>query len=175
MLPPDIERLFGTKVQIGSTPESCPDLGPCLLWTAAKNDCGYPVVRLGGRNQYAHRIAFQMARGSIPEGFKLDHLCRVANCINPQHLEAVTKRENLMRSTCVSAKNAAKLCCPKGHSLTGENLIPWFLERGKHVCRTCKNERERLRYEVQTNNSVSLTPIKQEQLPVRNLEAVENI
>jgi len=50
-----------------------------------------------GPVRYAHRLAYERAKGSIPAGLQIDHLCRVRECVNPDHLEAVSQRENIRR------------------------------------------------------------------------------
>lgn len=92
----DIAERFAAKF----TPE--PNTG-CWLWTAALNNCGYAVLSLGttsGRTNligYAHRIAWELERGSVPEGLTLDHRCRVRHCVNVAHLEPVTHQVNCQR------------------------------------------------------------------------------
>src|SRR5688572_16860021 len=71
--------------------------GGCWLWTASRILSGYGQVRFEGKNQRAHRVAYALVKGPIPEGLVLDHLCRVKHCVNPDHLEAVTQAENLRR------------------------------------------------------------------------------
>lgn len=58
--------------------------GSCLLWTGSLNNKGYG--KIGDR--YAHRVTYELARGPIPAGLELDHLCRTPACVNPDHLEA---------------------------------------------------------------------------------------
>lgn len=69
----------------------------CWLWRGAVDPTGYGRFFLDGRMDYAHRAAYRLLVGPIPEGLDIDHLCRVRACVNPQHLEAVTRRENLLR------------------------------------------------------------------------------
>jgi hypothetical protein len=73
------------------------ELGACRLWQGARVSGGYGSLKYKGRTVSAHRLAWQFANGSIPEGLELDHLCRVRHCINPDHLEAVTPQENVRR------------------------------------------------------------------------------
>jgi hypothetical protein len=112
--------------------------GSCWLWTAATNAYGYGVIGIPGthRTELAHRAAFRAWRGMVPDGKDLDHLCRTRSCVNPDHLEAVTRRINLLRGNTVTAANAAKTCCPKGHPYAGENLI--IRQRAGGVTRRCR-------------------------------------
>src|SRR4051812_35361028 len=72
---------------------------PCHVWLLAKTPTGYGLERTGdgGPMDYAHRNAFQRSRGPIPDGIQIDHLCRVRECVNPDHLDLVTQTENLRR------------------------------------------------------------------------------
>ena len=103
---------------------------------------GYGRIRLGdGLKAYAHRAAYELAKGPIPDGLKIDHLCRNTRCCNPDHLEAVTDRENILRSNGVAALASRKTHCPQGHPYSGENL--GITPRGCRVCRTCVRIRGR--------------------------------
>lgn len=71
----------------------------CLVWTGYCNENGYGYFRIDHERIYrAHRFAYQMEVGPIPDGLELDHLCRVRNCVNPEHLEPVTAVENMRRA-----------------------------------------------------------------------------
>jgi hypothetical protein len=85
----------------------------------------------------AHRVSYVLAHGSIPDGLQLDHLCRNKLCVNPTHLEAVTARENTLRGVSVAAVNAKKTHCPRGHELSGSNLLAY---RKVRSCRACSLE-----------------------------------
>ena len=69
----------------------------CHRWTGAHNSTGYGYVKVDGRQVSVHSVAYELFVGPIPEGLELDHLCRVRDCANPEHLEAVTRAENLRR------------------------------------------------------------------------------
>jgi hypothetical protein len=69
---------------------------PCWLWKRHINGTGYGMVR-DGKLRLAHRVYYERAKGPIPEGLTLDHLCRQRHCVNPDHLEAVTLKENIRR------------------------------------------------------------------------------
>lgn len=117
--------------------------GPCWEWTASKNHLGYgqvsreyPDRRLG----MAHRVAYELLVGPIPEGKELDHLCRNPSCVNPDHLEPVTHAENMRRAPYdAPASKRAKTHCPAGHPYSGENL--YVNPKGRRECRACRKQR----------------------------------
>lgn len=113
----------------------------CWPWTAYINNNGYgayhPRVDV---KVLAHRVAYELTLGPVPEGLDLDHLCRNRACANPRHLEPVTRQVNLLRGQTLVAANAAKTMCPQGHPYAGDNLI---VSGPGRKCRTCKNERRR--------------------------------
>lgn len=108
----------------------------CWEWTASKTGDGYGQLRAEGTMRRAHRVAYELIEGPIPEGLQLDHLCRVRHCINPAHLEPVTPVENMRRApVSVSVINAAKTRCDAGHEFTPENT--YLRPKGRRGCRTC--------------------------------------
>lgn len=133
MKPPvPLHERFIAKVQMTDT---------CWLWKGALNDGGYGRLMVDGHFMArAHRVSYELFIGPIPAGLDLDHLCRVRHCVNPYHLEPVTRRENLMRGETIPARNAAKVECPNGHPLSGD-----YLSRSEpsRRCRICYNRRMR--------------------------------
>lgn len=107
----------------------------CWDWTGCITTNGYGQFSAGGKGYCAHRFSYEVNKGTIPEGLTLDHLCRNRACVKPDHLEAVTLKVNLLRGFSVSALNARKMECIKGHPLFGENLRT--LIDGERICRTC--------------------------------------
>ena len=86
----------------------------CWLWTRCMVR-GYGHLTWNHESWLAHRLAYTLARGPIPNGLQLDHLCRVPACINPDHLEPVTNQENTRRGDNFTAVHARKTHCPRGH------------------------------------------------------------
>lgn len=119
----------------------------CWLWEASRTRAGYGRFATNGRTVSAHRFAYELQRGQIPDGLQLSHLCGIRHCVNPDHLEPVTTREVLVRGNTPAARNAAKTHCPKGHAYTAENtyIAPPNASNpnGFRGCRTCKRESRR--------------------------------
>jgi hypothetical protein len=129
--PRPIEERFWTKVDTSSGDNGC------WLWMALKSEKGYGLLWAGSGSKClkAHRVAYELMVGPIPEGLQLDHLCRNPGCVNPAHLEPVSNRENTLRGTSFAALNAAKTHCPHGHEYTPENT---YIENGRHRQRRCR-------------------------------------
>lgn len=133
------------RIEKHSTPE--PNTG-CVLWHGVTSPDGYGRIKISGRHQYVHRVAYELATGKpIPEEQDIDHLCRVRCCVNPAHMEPVSHRENCLRGTCgqVNAqRQRAKTHCPRGHEYAGANL--WVEKDGHRHCRACVRIRNRAQY-----------------------------
>lgn len=111
----------------------------CWLWLEGVGNGGYGTMSAYGKWYGAHRLAYELFVGYIPEGMDLDHLCRVRACVNPAHLEPVTRKVNLSRGL-----GAARSHCPNGHEYNHENA--YFRANGKKQCRLCARVLDRKRY-----------------------------
>lgn len=120
----------------------------CWEWLGCLNGCGYGVFRLNGKLVRAHRYFYEKKHGAIGSGLDLDHLCRNRKCCNPDHLEAVSRKVNLLRGETVTAANAAKESCPRGHLYDADNTAHYKTKRGGigRWCRTCARERVAARH-----------------------------
>jgi hypothetical protein len=115
--------------------------GGCWEWTGTRTK-GYGKFQAESRRTVsAHRFAYELLVGVIPDGLTLDHLCRNRSCVNPEHLEPVTIGENVRRGYGFSGINARKTHCPEGHPLVPENLAS--STKGWRACMTCKREQQR--------------------------------
>ena len=114
----------------------------CWLWPKYLKPNGYGFLRVAGKNKYVHRISYEMFVGPIPEDMTIDHLCKVRHCVNPAHMEVVTRGENALRGDSPMAKNARKTHCKHGHEFTPENTI--LVKLGRQ-CRSCSREKSALR------------------------------
>lgn len=122
----------------------------CWPWSGYRNDDGYGQVRVDGKVRGAHRVAWEILRGEIPDGLELDHLCRNRACVNPWHLDPVTKRVNWERGAIGALSRGDH--CRRGHEFTQENTS-WHRDGGqlRRRCRTCNHrpydpEARRARY-----------------------------
>lgn len=110
----------------------------CWFWRGALKKNGYGNVWYNGSWTQAHRLAFILSKGQIPDGFDVDHVkavCSSRSCVNPDHLEAVSHKENMRRTR-------RSHCC-RGHEQSGSNL--YESPSGHRLCRPCQRERDRSR------------------------------
>lgn len=112
----------------------------CWVWRGGRRTTGYGMMG-GDRNTgkkvvSAHRVSWEIHNGPIPDGLIVCHTCEVKRCVNPAHVEPVTRQAHLLKSPRWPGNWTE---CKKGHSLSGENLVPSMLP--VRTCRTCWNER----------------------------------
>ena len=115
----------------------------CWLWTANVSHNGYGEIKRYTQMVRAHRWAYSVLVKPVPPDFVVDHLCRTRCCVNPDHLEAVSIKENLMRGWTRAAENVKKTHCPQGHPYDDKNT---FVNNGRRHCRTCSANRNKQWY-----------------------------
>lgn len=156
-----IKKVLGPRqaAQATVTPDGC-------IVANMNDQLGYcrVSVKVPGRKRpvrvFAHRLAYELFIGPIPDGMEIDHLCRVRACINPDHLEAVTHAENISRRPAYDQPEnkrtrweAQEGYCANGHEWTPENTYTRPDGRGR-VCRKCRYinvKKHGQRYRLTTN------------------------
>lgn len=115
--------------------------GMCWPWQGPLSSHGYGMFIENGARTYAHRVAYEAVHGEAPEGMTIDHTCRVRSCVNPAHLEAVTRGDNLRRAVAHRRPPKVRL----GHGACDHGDADLYIDpQGKRVCRVCRRERTRL-------------------------------
>lgn len=116
----------------------------CWDWTGGTSR-GYAMFGLAAQKTVrAARWIYEQMVGPIPDGLTIDHECNRPICVNPEHLHPKTIRDNVMRSSGLGPRNAAKTHCPRNHPYDAENTR--INTRGGRECRECNRERCRRWY-----------------------------
>lgn len=126
----DPQERFSTRVSV---------VGGCWQWTGGTRSTGYGHFWDGRRDVSAHRWSYEHHVGPVPDGLVLDHLCRNRLCVNPDHLEPVTNRENVLRGDSAHVINGGT--CKAGHVMDEENT---YHRPGTNWtdCRACHRDRQ---------------------------------
>ena len=126
-----LEDRFWAKVQKTET---------CWIWQGCwSKQTGYGKVQINHKPKLVHVLSFEWAKGILPEGTEIDHLCRNRRCVNPEHLEAVNHRDNVLRGINACASNAKVTHCPQGHPYDLFNT--YRRPDGGRDCRICRDKR----------------------------------
>lgn len=118
-----------TRVESRVTRQDRGHTTPCWIWQGATDRDGYPHMKIRGKIKRSQRVVHEEYLGPIPEGYEVDHLCHVVQCLNPEHLEAVTPEENLRRRR---VRHRTESSCANGHDVEHRNA--------HGDCKVCKRE-----------------------------------
>lgn len=102
----------------------------CMHWAGHRSSNGYGRFSIGNTSHGAHRVAYEIAEGPVPEGLVVDHLCRNSSCVNPTHLEPVTISENKRRGD-RDRKNGAPV--QTAAPFPSGNIAPDVLQEARHT------------------------------------------
>ena len=115
----------------------------CWEWEGRLSEKGYGVIKIGKQKRHAHRVMWLLARGELTSGIELHHRCRNRRCINPEHLQAVSKEEHLElhMGTPWGRRNRCKTHCDNGHPFDERNT--YRRPNGNRGCQRCNAERQK--------------------------------
>ena len=136
MLERQVTRRFLSFIKI-------PKNSNCWIWMGSKDHDGYGFFGFQYRTWKAHRFSYMLYNDELDSDLQLDHLCRNPSCVNPEHLEQVTLRENVLRGISPPAINAQKTHCLRGHEFTEENY--YITRKNGRQCKTCAKEKDKQR------------------------------
>jgi len=148
--PEVIEARFWAKVS--KRQDGCWEWQGALSWSNGK--LPYGLFQVKSKKIYAHRYAYELVHGSIAKGLQIDHTCRNTRCVNIDHLEAVTPRENQLRSP---SSTINRTHCPQGHPYNEENT--WWLktERRCRICLSAAQKRWKQKKDAHAQASITRT------------------
>ncbi len=113
----------------------------CWQWVGAMDTDGYGMFSIRRHIVKAHRFIFALLRSELTND--IDHLCRNRGCVNPWHMEDVTRRTNILRGVSHIADQVKRTHCPKGHPYDVFNTR--LSRKGKRSCKECHRMQDRLR------------------------------
>jgi hypothetical protein len=131
-------KRFWDKVKIAGPKD-------CWEWTAAKDKNGYGFFRFDDKQQKAHRVAWQLEIGPIPDEMHICHVCDNPPCVNPNHLFLGTPKDNMQDKLAKGRHRwRNETHCKYGHEFNAENTT---IECGRvRRCKVCRRIREQRYY-----------------------------
>lgn len=105
--------------------------GSCWLWTSATRTDGYGIFGVGMKVKAAHRVSYELAHGTIPEGMFIDHICHTKLCVNPSHLRLATCRQNNEYKSGPNSNNMS----------SGVRGVSWAKDKGKWCARVFRSRK----------------------------------
>lgn len=116
--------------------------GECWLWTGSQRD-GYGRLLFQGRFKLAHRVAWELTNGPIPDGLYVCHTCDNPPCVRPAHLFVGSQQDNL-NDMVAKGRSRRQTHCHNGHPMTDDNI--YFRKGKRNSCRVCAKENAKRRY-----------------------------
>lgn len=116
--------------------------GVCWIWTGSMQGNGYGRFAANSERYMAHRVAYSLVKGPIPDKLDIHHTCGNTLCCNPAHLQPLDRKTHLADNTeaGVAYINKHKTQCSNGHPFTEENT---YWHEGHRQCKICKRKRLR--------------------------------
>ena len=154
-IPQRFFKEIASKIEFGNSVKN-----ECWIWNGAKNNNGYGFIRYKNSLQLVHRIMYSWFIKPIPRGLsskgQVDHMCNNRLCCNPKHLQFITQKENVLRGKGVSAVNARKIFCKRGHKLPLKDNR----SDGGRRCLICQRQKDREYWKKRKDNYVHSKSIK---------------
>lgn len=140
------ERFWKHVNKNGPVSASRPDLGACWVWTGYVSKKGYSRSHVAGSmpgkfvSDYVHRISYKLTKGSIPPGLDIDHLCEVKHCVRPEHLEAVTREQNMKHGKHIPRLQRlfVEVRCTKKCRQCGEDFTSFKRHKRRYCSHSCR-------------------------------------
>ena len=121
----------------------------CWNWSNYIDAGGYGRIMFNNHQESAHRVFYAWKKGKLPRGKskiipQLDHLCKNRKCCNPDHLELVSFKENILRGNSPSAQHSKQLICKNGHILPSKPNLLRKNGKTERVCLICQRINNRI-------------------------------